>query len=147
MRAKAEGSHQQQLSGGYTQFDKNYQEWLNRSIPVLRKDTEATVKYSYVPQNAADRALPANYSVLALEYRAAFDTTKTGLGALPVNGFIKFIGSGQEYPTLFKDRSSNQSSIASQIPVTSAIRWDKNPETNQNWTVADLANIELGFSI
>ena len=147
MRAKAEGSYQQQVTGGYQQFDKNYVEYVNRFMPVLKKETEAPVKYSYIPQNATDCGLPANYNVLAVEYKAAIDTTKSGLGDLTVNGFMKFIDSGQEFSKPLLSRQANESSIASQFPQVSVFRWDKNPVTGQNWQPGDLANIELGISL
>ena len=147
MRAKAEGSYQQQVTGGYQQFDKNYVEYTNRFMPILKKETEATVKYSYIPQNATDCGLPANYNVLAVEYKAAIDTTKSGLGELTVNGFMKFIDSGQEFSKPLLLRQANESSIANQTPQVSALRWDKNPVTGQNWQPGDLANIELGISL
>ena len=147
MRAKAEGSYQQQITGGYQQFDKNYVEYVNRFMPILKKETEATVKYSYIPQNATDCGLPANYNVLAVEYKAAIDTTKSGLGELTVNGFMKFIDSGQEFSKPLLSRQANESSIASQFPQVTVFRWDKNPVTGQNWQPGDLANIELGISL
>ena len=147
MRAKAEGSYQQQVTGGYQQFDKNYVEYTNRFMPILKKETEATVKYSYIPQNATDCGLPANYNVLAVEYKAAIDTTKSGLGDLTVNGFMKFIDSGLEFSKPLLLRQANESSIANQTPQVSALRWDKNPVTGQNWQPGDLANIELGISL
>ena len=147
MRAKAEGSYQQQVTGGYQQFDKNYVEYTNRFMPILKKETEATVKYSYIPQNATDCGLPANYNVLAVEYKAAIDTTKSGLGELTVNGFMKFIDSGQEFSKPLLSRQANESSIASQFPQVTVFRWDKNPVTGQNWQPGDLANIELGISL
>ncbi len=147
MRAKAEGSYQQQATGGYQQFDKNYVEYTNRFMPILKKETEATIKYSYIPQNATDCGLPANYNVLAVEYKAAIDTTKSGLGDLTVNGFMKFIDSGQEFSKPLLLRQANESSIANQTPQVSALRWDKNPVTGQNWQPGDLANIELGISL
>ena len=147
MRAKAEGSYQQQVTGGYQQFNKNYVEYANRFMPILKKETEDTVKYSYIPQNATDCGLPANYNVLAVEYKAAIDTTKSGLGDLTVNGFMKFIDSGQEFSKPLLLRQANESSIANQVPQVSALRWDKNPVTGQNWQPGDLANIELGISL
>ena len=147
MRAKTEGSYQQQVTGGYQQFDNNYVEYVNRFMPILKKETEATVKYSYIPQNATDCGLPANYNVLAVEYKAAIDTTKSGLGDLSVNGFMKFIDSGQEFSKPLLLRQANESSIANQVPQVSALRWDKNPVTGQNWQPGDLANIELGISL
>lgn len=147
MRAKAEGSYQQQVTGGYQQFDRNYVEYVNRFMPILKKETEAPVKYSYIPQNAADCGLPANYNVLAVEYKAAIDTTKSGLGDLTVNGFMKFIDSGQEFSKPLLLRQANESSFTTQTPQVSALRWDKNPVTGQNWQPGDLANIELGISL
>jgi hypothetical protein len=91
--------------------------------------------------------LPANYNVLAVEYKAAIDTTKSGLGDLTVNGFMKFIDSGQEFSKPLLSRQANESSIANQTPQVGALRWDKNPVTGQNWQPGDLANIELGISL
>lgn len=60
---------------------------------------------------------------------------------------MKFIDSGQEFSKPLLLRQANESSIANQFPQVSALRWDKNPVTGQNWQPGDLANIELGISL
>ena len=146
MHAKTNGSFAEQDSGGYTQFDKNYSNYVNRNVPYIKKDPDRIKKSSFVFQNATDKALPANYNILALEARVAFDITKMDLGALSVDGFLKFVDTGVEYSEPLRGVQPNVNSFTTLTPNISAMRFDKNPASGNSWQQGDLANIELGFS-
>ena len=147
LNGKAEGSQQNQSSGGIAQFSKNWYDWQNHGAPVLTKPDSGNVKYTFTPQNCTDRGLPANYNILTFEYRLAYDCTKMDLGDLPVSSILKFKDTGEEVITPLRTRTANQNSYVTQTPMVYTMRWDQNPKSGNSWQQGDLANIELGIMI
>lgn len=147
LHAKSNGSYADQRSGSYAQFDKNYYNYTGRDTPVLERDETKSVKSSFVFQNAVDKALPANYNVLAVEARFGLDVTKVDLGSMALSGFLKNTVSGKEYSKDFYPVASNVNSFATGVPSVRQLRFDVNLDTGNPWQQGDLATIEFGIKL
>ena len=148
LSAKAAGNYNDQDSGSHSTFA------VPLSVPVaagpyLSKSTDEIVgkRFSYKPQNSTDVALPANYSLLSLHWKSAIETTSPGL-AVPKHGsFVRSASRKQNIDILEPVIQPNVDTISLGVYNIRSLNLNKNPFTNQPFTLADLDDLEFGIYI
>ena len=146
--AKSAGSYNDQDSGSHNSFIAPLTNPIAAG-PSLAKSTDEIVgkRFSYKPQNSADVSLPANYSLLSLHWKSTIETTSPGL-AVPKHGsFVRSSSRGLNIDTLEPSVQPNVDTLGSGVYNVRSLNLNKNPFTDQPFTLADLDDLEFGIYI
>lgn len=147
MRAKAEGSLQNQDSG-FTYTNVSTRPLTGGTGIQMTVGSGITGQYTMTPKNMTDVALPANYVVRALQLSAALDGVSAQPTLMQPSHLVKFKSSSNVYSyPVDEGIVPNYNGPGNGKYQSRHKLLNLNPDTGVGWTVADMANIEIGFSI
>lgn len=146
--AKSAGSYNDQDSGSHNSFIAPLANPVG-SGPSLAKSTDEIVgkRFSYKPQNSADVALPANYSLLSLHWKSTIETTAPGLAVPKYGSFVRSSSRGLNIDTLEPSVPPNVNTLMTGVYNVRSLNLNRNPFTDQPFTLADLDDLEFGIYI
>lgn len=143
---KAAGASQEQTAGSVASIAGQKLFPATLGSVAITANVGETKKFSVKLKDMVDVALPANYVVKAAKVSAIFDAISSKGDPLSVNINLRKVSTSTELPIGVKSVRPNVISTSTKIYQRAHVLMQQNPITAANWTVADFADIEVGFS-